>query len=144
MSLPKRILVPTDFSATAEAALNYAKVLAEALGASLHVIHVMDDPLPGIKLPDHVGSIPAIRRQLEMEASEHLANVLTACSSNGRNAGISTGLVTTRRKPADNASFSVSYEANAVTSRPATLSSIWRDRQRPDDTGDRREAASRR
>jgi nucleotide-binding universal stress UspA family protein len=76
MSLPKRILVPTDFSAPADAALNYAKTLAEALGASIHVLHVMDDPLPGFKLPDHVCSIPAIRKQLEREAGEHLATLL--------------------------------------------------------------------
>jgi nucleotide-binding universal stress UspA family protein len=77
MALPKRILVPTDFSAPAEVALNYARELAQAVGASLHVLYVMDDPLPGIKMPDHVCSIPAIRRQLEREASEQLATVLT-------------------------------------------------------------------
>lgn len=76
MSLPKRILVPTDFSAPAAAALNYAKTLAEALGASLQVLAVMDDPLPGIKMPDHVCSIPAIRQQIEQETGEHLAKVL--------------------------------------------------------------------
>ena len=44
----------------------------------MHVLHVMDDPLPGFKLPDHVCSIPAIRKQLEREASEHLATLLTS------------------------------------------------------------------
>src|SRR5579872_4869436 len=77
MSLPKRILVPTDFSPTAEAALAYAKTLAEALGASLHVLCVLDDPLPGLKMPDHVCSIPAIKKQLEREAAEKLALVFT-------------------------------------------------------------------
>jgi len=77
MSLPKRILVPTDFSPPAAAAMNYAKTLAEAVGASLQVLAVMDDPLPGIKMPDHVCSIPAIRHQIERETEEHLAKVLT-------------------------------------------------------------------
>jgi nucleotide-binding universal stress UspA family protein len=39
-----RILVPTDFSETADAALNYAKSLATTLGASLHLVHVFRDP----------------------------------------------------------------------------------------------------
>lgn len=77
MSLPKCILVPTDFSAPAGGALKYAKTLAEALGASLHVLYVMDDPLLGFKMPDHVCSIPAIRQQLEREAQEQLAKVFT-------------------------------------------------------------------
>jgi len=39
-----RILVPTDFSETADAALEYAKTLATDLGASLHLLHVFQDP----------------------------------------------------------------------------------------------------
>jgi nucleotide-binding universal stress UspA family protein len=39
-----RILVPTDFSETSDAALTYARQLADALGASLHLVHVFDDP----------------------------------------------------------------------------------------------------
>ena len=38
------ILVPTDFSETADAALAYAKRLAGCLGASLHLLHVFRDP----------------------------------------------------------------------------------------------------
>ena len=38
------ILVPTDFSETADAALEYAKMLADQLGASLHLLHVFSDP----------------------------------------------------------------------------------------------------
>ncbi|MBI3866463.1 MAG: universal stress protein [Planctomycetia bacterium] len=77
MPVPQRILVPTDFSEPAQAALDYAKTLAEALGASLQVLYVMDDPLPGFKMPDHVCSIPAIKRQLEREAADQLAAALT-------------------------------------------------------------------
>ena len=39
-----RILVPTDFSATADMALTQARDLAEAFGASLHLVHVFEDP----------------------------------------------------------------------------------------------------
>jgi nucleotide-binding universal stress UspA family protein len=39
-----RILVPTDFSETADSALTYAKALASQLGASVHLLHVFADP----------------------------------------------------------------------------------------------------
>jgi nucleotide-binding universal stress UspA family protein len=39
-----RILVPTDFSPAADQALARARGLAEAFGASLHLIHVFEDP----------------------------------------------------------------------------------------------------
>jgi nucleotide-binding universal stress UspA family protein len=38
-----RILVPTDFSATADAALEYARALAVRLGASLRIVHVIEE-----------------------------------------------------------------------------------------------------
>src|SRR5262245_6129897 len=41
----KRILVPTDFSAHADAALDYAIELAEPLGATIALLHVIEDPL---------------------------------------------------------------------------------------------------
>src|SRR5262245_39059797 len=40
----KRILVPTDFSETADVALDYAKQLATKMGASVHLLHVFTDP----------------------------------------------------------------------------------------------------
>jgi nucleotide-binding universal stress UspA family protein len=39
----KNILVPTDFSEPSEVALRYARALAEAFGASLHLLHVLDE-----------------------------------------------------------------------------------------------------
>ena len=41
----KRILVPTDFSKDAEVALAYAVALARPFNASLHVLHVVENPL---------------------------------------------------------------------------------------------------
>ena len=38
------VLVPTDFSDTSAVALRYGKALAEAFGASLHVLHVVQEP----------------------------------------------------------------------------------------------------
>lgn len=43
MSRIRRILVPVDFSDTSDAALAYARTLADSLGASLHVVHVFND-----------------------------------------------------------------------------------------------------
>jgi len=40
-----RILVPTDFSRPSEQALAYARSLAQRLGASLHLLHVVNRPL---------------------------------------------------------------------------------------------------
>lgn len=90
MPLPKQILVPIDFSATAAAALEYAKTLAAAVGASLHVLHVMDDPLPGFKMPDHVCSIPSIRKLMEQEASDQMSKVLTADEQRKFHASLTT------------------------------------------------------
>jgi nucleotide-binding universal stress UspA family protein len=41
----KTILIPTDFSITSEVALKYARSFAEQFNASLHVLHVLEDPL---------------------------------------------------------------------------------------------------
>ena len=40
-----RILVPTDFSADAEAAFRYALDLAKPFGATVELLHVVEDPL---------------------------------------------------------------------------------------------------
>ncbi len=40
----KKILVPMDFSECSDAALKYARALREAFGASLHLLHVVQDP----------------------------------------------------------------------------------------------------
>ena len=40
----KTVLVPTDFSECSDAAVRYGRALAEAFGASLHLLHVVQDP----------------------------------------------------------------------------------------------------
>jgi nucleotide-binding universal stress UspA family protein len=59
-----RILVPTDFSETADAALAYAKTLATQFGASLHLVHVFSDPyvLPAY-VPEVYTEVPAVVRE---------------------------------------------------------------------------------
>jgi len=41
----KNVLVATDFSEASESALRYGRALAHAFGATLHVVHVIPDPL---------------------------------------------------------------------------------------------------
>jgi nucleotide-binding universal stress UspA family protein len=54
-----RILVPTDFSETSDAALRYARMLAETFGASLHLVHAFEDPYAaGALTPEVYGTIP--------------------------------------------------------------------------------------
>jgi nucleotide-binding universal stress UspA family protein len=44
MILLKQILVPIDFSDASEVALDYGRALARTFGASLHLLHVMENP----------------------------------------------------------------------------------------------------
>jgi universal stress protein A len=77
MFLPKKILVPTDFSETAGNALAHAKALAGALGCELHILHVLTDPM--IYAPAMVGveSLPRLREDMERDARETLDKVLS-------------------------------------------------------------------
>jgi nucleotide-binding universal stress UspA family protein len=43
----KRIVVPTDFSVQANAALRYATELAKAVGAGISLVHVAENPVEG-------------------------------------------------------------------------------------------------
>jgi universal stress protein A len=63
-----KILVPTDFSETADAALEYAKVLAGQLGASLHLLHVFSDPYAAAAhAPDVYATLPPTYRERALE-----------------------------------------------------------------------------
>ena len=53
-----KILVPTDFSETADAALAYAKTLATKLGASVHLLHVFQDPCAAIPFTPETYAAP--------------------------------------------------------------------------------------
>ena len=43
MTTLRTILVPVDFGDASDAALKYARSLAEACGSTLHLLHVVDD-----------------------------------------------------------------------------------------------------
>ena len=77
MILLKRILVPTDFSEPSQAALRYARALAEAFKAEMTILHVLEDPF--LYAPVSEGYVPPanfyedMRRAAEERLSELLA-----------------------------------------------------------------------
>ena len=74
----RKILVPTDFSETAEVALYYAKELARQFDGELHLVHVCDDPMLLAGWPV-LASGPAPEAGEEAAAiRERLKNLLTA------------------------------------------------------------------
>ena len=75
----RNILVPTDFSEGSDAALACARELASATGATLHMMHVVENPFaPGGFMemcPLPVGYLPA---DFEKAAHERLQSCLSA------------------------------------------------------------------
>ena len=77
----QNILVPTDFSEPAEAALEYAKTLAQEFGSRVHLLHVVSEPyvypwgtdLPTIPIAD-------LLSQSEEAASERLTQLAQAAT----------------------------------------------------------------
>jgi nucleotide-binding universal stress UspA family protein len=72
----KRILVPTDFSATADAALDYAYLVADRFGASIQLLHVLDDPFvsEGMTAEAYISEAPVLRSALLSDARSRLAH----------------------------------------------------------------------
>jgi universal stress protein A len=88
----KTILVPTDFSDASQAALAYAKSLAAPFGASIHLVHVMEDLLAHAWAAEvYVASMPNLREEIEKEARERLSALLAA--EEGRQFAVVTALL---------------------------------------------------
>jgi nucleotide-binding universal stress UspA family protein len=72
----KRILVATDFSEAADAALAYGRSLARSSGATLHVLHVTDDVYIRLGGDTYAAVLPELQKDVEKEARERLARLL--------------------------------------------------------------------
>jgi nucleotide-binding universal stress UspA family protein len=69
-----RILVAHDFSATADAALDYALGLARKLGARITVVHAYE--IPSLGAPEVLVLATDWTKQFEVVAREHLDKVI--------------------------------------------------------------------
>jgi universal stress protein A len=80
-----RILVPLDFSPPSNRALQYATTLAARLGASVTLLHVVDNPLASgawtseIYVPD----LPQMLEALVGEANKRLASLESVAANAG-------------------------------------------------------------
>ena len=73
----ERILVPTDFSETSQAALQYARELTDKFQASLHILNVVLDPYTQPWALEGFGpALPDLLNQFKAEAEKTLATLL--------------------------------------------------------------------
>jgi nucleotide-binding universal stress UspA family protein len=77
----KTVLVPTDFSECSEAAVRYGLALAEAFGASLHLLHVVQDPYKQAWAAEGFAApVTDMVLQWETQARERLEKTAAACA----------------------------------------------------------------
>jgi nucleotide-binding universal stress UspA family protein len=73
----KRILVATDFSEPADAALTYGRALARNFGATLHVLHVAGTlPIAVYGAEAYTVSVPELQQEIEDAARKELNDLL--------------------------------------------------------------------
>jgi nucleotide-binding universal stress UspA family protein len=87
----KTILVPTDFSEPSVDALNYAKDLTTAFKASLHLLHVVQDPLTQPWGLESYGPLPVdLLKEIKARAQKGLEESLTEAERKTRNVTLVT------------------------------------------------------
>jgi nucleotide-binding universal stress UspA family protein len=86
-----RILVPTDFSPPSDAALEYAKAIAHRFGASLHLLHVADDPYRAALAAEvFVPEVEGLRDEIIRNATARLKELLTPADLSDLHAATTT------------------------------------------------------
>ena len=76
----KRIVVPTDFSASATSAMNYAVEMAKDIGAAIHLYHVYQVPVAVSDVPVVIVSVEELKKNAE-EQLEYLKKGLEHITS---------------------------------------------------------------
>jgi universal stress protein A len=74
----KRILVPVDFSLDSDAALHFAVGIAQQLGASVHLLHVVENRLAaGMWSADaYTAEVPGLQVDVVRDAQERLERMI--------------------------------------------------------------------
>ena len=73
----KRILVPVDFSPPSDAALEYARSVAARYDASLHLLHVAEDPYRAFYSAEvYVPEVEGLREEVLSDTEKRLKNQL--------------------------------------------------------------------
>jgi universal stress protein A len=104
-----RILVPTDFSAHADAALRYAIDLAKPFGAAVHLLAVIEDPLAAGMWSSEIYSaeLAGLQINLVKDTEERLQRLTAAVtgtasvSSEVRTGRVATAIVETAANAVD-------------------------------------------
>jgi nucleotide-binding universal stress UspA family protein len=88
----KQILVPVDFSETSDIALAYARALGESFGATLHVLHIVENPYLSMGPTEmYVPPPQTFLADLEKEARARLDAMLPAAERDGTRVVLRTG-----------------------------------------------------
>ena len=82
MARVKRLLVPSDFSPTSDIAFDYALDMAAREGASIHLLHVIEDANFAAACPDGLYvELPGLREQLTAGARRRLEGAVLQCAA---------------------------------------------------------------
>jgi universal stress protein A len=84
----QKILVPIDFSETSERAAAYAAGLARRLGASIHLIHVVESSTLNRRPYDYEPDTPAVRERFYQEARARLIALAARVASGTRRVSV--------------------------------------------------------
>jgi nucleotide-binding universal stress UspA family protein len=71
----RKILVATDFSEPADAALAYARAFARTFGGTLYLLHVVDDMYLRLGGDAYAAVLPDLQEDVEREARQRLARI---------------------------------------------------------------------
>jgi nucleotide-binding universal stress UspA family protein len=96
MVTPGNVLVATDLGSTSQATVDYARSIAEALAAHLHIVHVVDD-LAARAASATASAADLARRQTDLAAEARRQIEATASRAGTVPDGVTTAVLTSLR-----------------------------------------------